>query len=275
MDDLIANSTNLVVGANEKDYHLRNANYGAYVTYDAEDLNQSGPMFAWQAENFHLFPRSVSPEYGFRASLQAGYWLESESKSVLDPRFPKPLEYGHASGALEAFLPGFFAHHVLYGRAFASGVFGPDRHIERTRLAGRMRGLNIYRSPLDHSVSVLTAEYRLPVFWHSRELFRGWPEIMPRQFSAALFLDYGAAFDKRAAREDWRLSYGVRFGAGVQLWHLPSPLQIEFTVARGMGGAGELQTDLAFRLGPAPALRSGLQQTQFPPRPHEQYAARE
>ncbi|MCB1316849.1 MAG: hypothetical protein KDK27_12885, partial [Leptospiraceae bacterium] len=225
---------------------IRNARRLRTVEYDARDLNLSGPSFVFLAGDARYFARSISPERGWRLSLQTDYFTRPESKDRVEEYFEHQIEYGVAEGGLAFYLPSFWLNHVNYLSAYAYGSYGPDREVQQVRLNRFVRGQEYEKAAIDHSAIVFTYEYRLPLYWRSDAFIGGVAGLTLRNVGMSVFFDYGASFDRDIYKEDFTAgAYGVNllFGLNVAYLHLP---EMKLSFARGTGPAGEFQVNLSF-----------------------------
>jgi len=246
---------------------LRNARKIKTMDYSVRDLDRVGPLLTLIMGDTAFYPRSVSQEHGWILFLNSQYFgpgtrtvvdeYRLSDLSFFDPTLDLPplslrpknrraLSYGIAEGGAAAFLPSFADHHVNYLSVYGYSTYGPDRYTEKVSLYRFVRGQNWRKAPRNIGAQVVTYEYRMPILFASRTL--GDSSFMLRSISLGAFVDYGASFDRYPYREDWVGGYGLTMAIGLNFLHLVLP-DMKFTLARGIGPAGETQFLLSFSAG--------------------------
>lgn len=227
---------------------IRNARRSRIVEYDARDLNLSGPSMVLLFGDTQFYPKSISPERGWRFILSSDYYTTPESKDRLDKNNKQKIEYGVAEGGLALYLPSFWFHHVNYLSGFAYTSYGPDREIQKVRLNRFVRGINYQKASKNFAATVFTYEYRLPLSIYSFQFMDDTPGNLINNIGLGLFVDYGATFDRRAFKEDWVAAYGLNVTFSLNIAYLSLP-DLKISYAKGSGVAGESQVYISFNAG--------------------------
>jgi hypothetical protein len=180
--------------------------------------------------------------YGYSISREAGVTLSAGGEWA-----PRALGSTGASNAIvadaRAFLPAAPRHGIVALRAAGATAWGDDGAVRTFGAGGAGRetvGVSFDRDAIGlirgvdvDAVAgpwalVVNADYRLPLVWVERGVGT-WPAFV-RSLHGALFVDAGAAWDRRLSREQLRLSTGVELAADLVIGYV-APLTVAGGVA--------------------------------------------
>ncbi len=207
----------------------------------ADKTYLSGPATNLRIGDTHLFYRSISPELGWRLSLEGAHYSAENSlaKTYIDRHLTQreALEYGYVEGGLAVYLPSFFVNHVNYLSVYSYSYFSltdDDDLNQRHHIHG-----NLVRN-LDENVTeglsftAYTYEYRFPLLWASSPIIDSLRSLSLRYLSLSLFYDYGFVRNNPPADSEnyFTWAYGLRLGIGLNILYLSLP-ELQISISNG------------------------------------------
>ena len=210
-----------------------------YSTYDDFSEHRryhlEGPSTLWIAGKAEFYPRSISPEDGWRFFATSQYFQKEKSNITyyqrqLDSKIKKftlPIEYGINEGGLALFLPSLFKRHVNYLSAYGYQYFGSDKNY-RLQVKKPLARNSDPKAQNGEEAQSYTYEYRFPLYYPY--ISKGWSWLSLRYLSLATFYDYTKIKNRREDYQTW--AYGFKLGIASNLLYFPLPT-IEITYAKG------------------------------------------